>query len=154
MDKVKRGVKMKIGPWVCDECQNEILKSDDGYVLYEKDKNSLAHNFRIIHKIKCDKSPDSLSMALSNFLGTQGLVYLTSFLSIGPISKQFGDNSSAGVKDFDEFVDFFRRVQIPFYEQARMKFSPHLFNENNLEPSGILDYMPKNLERISKLGQE
>nr|WP_314900715.1 hypothetical protein [uncultured Deefgea sp.] len=46
-----------------------------------------------------------------------------SFISLGKIKARGRYRNYCHVLDFDEFVDLYRRVQIPYYEEARKKFN-------------------------------
>jgi hypothetical protein len=73
-----------------------------------------------------------------------------SFLSIGPIKGNLGQvQSRPGIKDFDEFVDFCRRVQVPYYEEARTKFNHPGLLEDFCDANEIYPYQVKILERIA-----
>ena len=61
-------------------------------------------------------------MALERFLGQDGLTRLLAFLSAEPLINSMGAKSRQRVKDMDEFVDFIRRMQTPYYEEARIHF--------------------------------
>ena len=98
--------------WFCDVCY-ETVDVDKGYVIWQWDDEGLAFDFKIIHKLSCDSRDYSSSNALSEFLGENGKTYLLSFLSLGKIKNILGQKEEPRVKDFDEFVDFFRRVQTP-----------------------------------------
>lgn len=105
----------------CDVC-DEVVTVDNGYVIWQLDDERLAFDFKIIHKVLCDDKDYPCSNALSQFLGENGKSYLLSFISVGKLKIILGQKSEPKIKDFDEFVDFFRRVQTPYYEEARKKF--------------------------------
>lgn len=109
--------------WICDSCGKLIESPEDGYVIWEQDSEFHNRGYRIIHKKReCNNERFPLSSSLSSFLGLDGLNILLSHLSLGTIKKNICEESFNQIVDFDEFVDFFRRVQIPFYEEARTKF--------------------------------
>lgn len=133
--------------WYCDKCGNIIEKSSDGYVIWRSDKNLKYYDFKIIHQTKCDISAYSASAALQDFLGVNGLVYLTSFLSLGPLKK----TSYSNVANNDEFVDFIRRVQIPYYEEARRKFTDPQVLEWHSDSNEVAPYFTEGLKRIIEM---
>ncbi len=108
--------------WFCDTCGGVIEKPEDGYVIWRQDKDNLDFDFKIIHQSRCDNSRYSSSAALGDFLGTEGLNILLSLLSYGQIKSNNGSLGGNSIKDMDEFVDFFRRLQTPYYEEARRHF--------------------------------
>lgn len=103
--------------WYCDVCGEKIEKAEDGYVVWGHDPEDslLDKGFKIIHWGKCDDNRLPSSAALPDFLGADGLINLTRFLSIGTILCSHGQGrTSAMVADINEFADFMRRVQIPY----------------------------------------
>ncbi len=128
---------MPLSQWYCDVCDQIIKKPEDGYVVWKCDKDLLNSDFRIVHQSRCDYRRDIYisSMPLKSFLGHDGRSYLLSFLSLGPVKFNISRESCASAKDLDQFVDFFRRVQVPYYEEARRKFASsnllHDFSDAN-----------------------
>lgn len=137
--------------WYCDTCGHVIESPSDGYVIWKTDDNQKSSNFKIIHQGKCDQKSYISSAALPDFLGQNGLAYLTGFLSIGPVKEKIGQGSHCDIKDMDEFVDFFRRLQIPHYEEARRRFSDHEVLERLSDWNEIAPYFPEELEKIIKM---
>jgi hypothetical protein len=136
--------------WYCDVCGDIIQKPGDGYVLWKRDEKFSDYDFKIVHKKTCEDITKHPSMSLEIFLGEDGVQYLLTFLSIGKIKKNIGQSSKWSVKDMDEFVDFFRRVQTPYYEEARTKFGVaqllnDLFTENETGP-----YLEGQLKNIAE----
>jgi hypothetical protein len=136
--------------WYCDVCGERIDNINEGYVIWQSLHGMKAKNFTIIHQSKCDRQDFTSSAALETFVGLNGVTYLLSFLSIGPINELLGQGPKCKISDFDEFVDFFRRVQTPYYEEARRLFG----NERLLDWLGdsneVSPYIPDNLEVIIK----
>lgn len=137
-----------LSKWKCDVCGGFIESADDGYVLWKSDANHRSYGFKIIHQGKCDNHSYPLSAALSDFLGPRGLTTLLAMLSLGPVAKNLSRPTHCDVADLDEFVDFVRRVQIPYYEEARPCF-------NNLDllraysgANEICPYLPEELAGI------
>jgi hypothetical protein len=105
--------------WYCDVCHEPIDDPQHGYVIWKSEgPEYLDHSFKVIHQQRCDRKDHHQSKALAEFLGRDGLTYLLSHLSTGPLMGV----KSGGVKDLDEYVDLIRRVQTPYYEEARRKF--------------------------------
>lgn len=137
----------RLGPWICDHCGDTIENPADGYVLWDR-RQAGPEGYRIIHQGRCDDSSYRSSMPLESFLGADGLTYLLSFLSVGPIRRALGDQSSSAVRDIDSFVDFVRRVQIPGYEQAR----PHYADPDvQARYSDATEHFPYRQEAIDEL---
>ena len=62
--------------------------------------------------------------------------------------EYINQESHCGVNDFDEFVDFIRRVQTPFYEQARRHFSNEDVLDEYCDSNEHLPYLPEELKDI------
>lgn len=136
--------------WICDVCGEVIKTPEEGYVIWQHDKNHQEYDFKVIHKTRCDDDKYPSSLAVEDFLGQDGLAYLLSFLSIGPIKKNIGQKGGGTVKSLDEFVDFFRRMQVPYYEEARTKFNDPDVLENLADSNEVYPYLPGNLQNIIK----
>ena len=134
--------------WYCDVCGNIIEDISEGYVIWKKTKELKSHGFKIVHKTKCDLKDHVASNELKKFLGDKGLAYLLSKLSLGPIMGHINQESRCGVNDFDEFVDFIRRLQTPYYEQARRHFSNRDVLDEYCDSNEYLPYLPEELKDI------
>lgn len=140
--------------WYCDVCDQPIEGVENGYVIWKTAEDLKAHSFKIIHKTMCDLNDDHhASAALEDFLGEEGFAYLLAKLSIGPIKQRIGEGSCCGVGDLDEFVDFMRRVQTRFYEEARRLFANHDLLADHSDDDEVSPYVPDHLQTIiSKYG--
>jgi hypothetical protein len=113
-------------------------------------------DFRIIHKSVCDDRRFSSSLPLTDFLGSLGVAKLTAFLSPGIFINQRSseERSEADdgnrIADLDQFMDFFRRVQLPYYEEARLILrAPTEEVEEHLSGSSeVAPYTPDNLKSL------
>lgn len=138
-----------IGPlqqWICDVCGTVIETPKDGYVIWRSDGDGKDCDFKIIHKSRCDDRSYPSSGELSDFLGAEGLTCLLSFLTIGPVMIDNGGKDRVRVKDMAGFVDFLRRLQVPYYEEARQEFDnkgSSLGDANEYYP--YLPYVLKNM---------
>jgi hypothetical protein len=145
--------------WYCDLCGKRIEDAKNGVVVWNRDKDndSNCYDFKIIHHNKCGQQPPNTSwLYLTDFIGHDGLGNLLSHLSCGPvlISKKPDNKNYCDISDFDGYVEFFRRVQVPYYEEAR-----RLFNADNIpeelqdliaEWNEIEPYKQANLKMSSK----
>lgn len=141
---------MKLKPleeWICDFCQDMVDESN-GYVIWNDDSDLLAHDFRIIHKVKCDDKSFFNSSPIDSFLGEDGKSRLLSFLSLGIVKIKLGSSGVVRIKDMDEFVDFFRRLQTPYYEEARIKLEDHEILTDFNDTNEIYPYQIDVLRRI------
>ncbi len=137
--------------WYCDVCGEVIEDVKKGYVIWKSTEEMKDYGFKIIHQNKCDPRDNyPLSGALEDFLGEDGISELLSFLSIGPVKKYLGQGSHCSVDDIDGFVDFFRRVQTPFYEEARRYFNKQELLEDYSDANEVYPYHLEQLEKIVK----
>lgn len=146
---------MPLSAWTCDTCGTEIDDPHTGLLTWQEDAHHKAYDFRLVHKNigakTCD--PGAASGYVSNvdlvhYLGPVGQAALLSMLSIGPLAGP--SELDPRVKDFDSFVDVYRRLQTPWYEEARSRFTEE--NVQNLlsDANEYYPYMPEVLERIAK----
>jgi hypothetical protein len=135
--------------WRCDVCGELIDGSSNGYVIWKQSSAMKSCGFKIVHKIKCDLKDHSSSSALDDFLGVDGMAKLLSHLSLGPIKQNLGQARYTDVQDMDEFVDLIRRVQTPFYENARTKFSSPALLSDFSDANEVLPYTEEHLKRIA-----
>lgn len=138
--------------WYCDVCGGVIDDVKKGYVIWRTtNAGHQAHDFKIIHQNKCDLKSYHSSAALEDFLGQRGLAYLLAKLSHGPvITNLSGQGSPQRVADFDEYTDFVRRLQTPYYEEARRSFGNPEFLQDFNDSNEVYPYLPENLEKIVK----
>ncbi len=133
--------------WYCDVCGECIERPEDGYVIWQNDEERKSFDFTVIHKTRCDRKQYPCSAELDRFLGTDGLTYLLTFLSCGPL---IGGESKPRVRDLNEFVDFMRRVQTPCYEDARRRFDEESVQADWAGASEIAPYTQDALRRIAE----
>jgi len=134
--------------WYCDVCGESINDVKDGYVIWKSDAQLKSHDFKIIHRQKCDIKQYPSSAALEDFIGVDGLAKLLSMLSLGPIKENLGAGKHRDIADTDEFVDFVRRVQTPNYEEARRKFGDPDLLDDFSDSNEIAPYLQERLQRI------
>lgn len=109
--------------WYCDECGEIIESPEDGWLEWYQDVENRVFEkadkgFRIVHRVKCiyDSNrmfEDGKSVSdtdLTRFTGSDGLSYLISFVEY----NRFENNK--------EFAEIFKRIHIPYYEEARKYF--------------------------------
>lgn len=134
--------------WYCDVCGNAIdLNLNKGCVISKVDNNNKHHDFKIVHKINCRSELDDHSNVLDieDYLSDNGIALLLSDLSDGPHRNR---KNACCIKDLDEFVDLFRRLQTPYYEEARKQFKNQQFLADFADENEVRPYLPKTLEDI------
>ena len=139
--------------WICDSCGKEITDPGRALITWSEDSNGQADRFLLVHKnmdgYECDpgsKAGFSSSTDLGTGLGPDGAAYLLSMLSIGPLKGE----AHCQVSNMDGFVDLFRRLQTPWYEEARSKFDDEDTRHWLDDANEVYPYLPEVLERTAK----
>jgi hypothetical protein len=141
--------------FICDICGKIIETPDDGYIVWDKDANNKEYGFKIIHR-DCDDGSCKLSSELEDFIGKDGLNNLLGHLSQGTLKiKTSGDDYKeiVSVESTDAFVDLFRRLQIPDYEEARQYFDDYNVQDKYHECHETAPYSEESLKDIIKSPQ-
>jgi hypothetical protein len=143
--------------WYCDVCDGVISDPAKGMVIAKSastEDGFVEHDFLIVHKGYqgnggCDPGSQAgygLSMEIRDYLGLDGQAWLLALLSPGPL---IGGPSRPRVRDFDEFVDLFRRLQTPYYEDARRRFGQQHVQDWFSDANQVLPYTQDVLQRIA-----
>lgn len=140
--------------WVCDKCSDDVTV-EQGLVAARRDSHGLLQDWRIVHNGDCAPAENAgytFSVELERMVGQDGLSHLLSLLSPGPL--QVPDPSSPTpseeIGNFDAYVDIFRRLHTPFYEQARRRFDSPEVQEQFHAATREYPYRLENLESIAK----
>ena len=149
---------MPLESWDCDSCGQLVTAAPNhGVVIWGVTDDGRSFDYRIVHKTM-DEDPGSTrcdhgsaggypsSLDLRQFLGADGLTMLLSWLNAGPIR---GDDSPPKPVSMGEYVHLVRRVQIPYYEEARQRFHDEETHRWLGDANEYLPYMPDTLKRIS-----
>jgi hypothetical protein len=108
--------------WICDKCGEVIENPEDGWLEFCSDRdNSKYGDFKIVHHAPKSPykesrrgcyhyadNPDEESSSLIGFLGPDGMATLITWVY------------EPGVKDPSEWAKLFRRLHLPYYEEARL----------------------------------
>ncbi|MBP1615300.1 MAG: hypothetical protein H6Q13_2748 [Bacteroidetes bacterium] len=125
----------------CDTCGQLIENPEDGYVewisLFQDNGTVLSKDFRIVHHqpkspythipsgcYNHDSKIGRSDLDLKTFLQYKHQ-YIFSFLNRGFLQDPNGELPSE-IEDYAAFVNFCRRVTIPYYEEARFYFDEAL----------------------------
>lgn len=151
--------------FICDECGDIINTPKEGYVEWESERlpdgREYCHGFRIVHAYFASPKKDRhgegcyrygnsehrLDIDLDFFLRNVHQE-MFSMLDLG-IYHDPENHRGSSIQDYREFVDFYKRLTIPYYEEARMYITQALQDgfiggdENELYL-----YTPELLERI------
>lgn len=110
--------------FVCDTCHTVVDGTQGGYVEWIEN-NNIAGQFRIAHNshhcLVHGNNYGRKDTNLSDFLGPYKMPYILSFLDVGPVLDP-NFRSGNGISDVRNYVEFVRRITIPFYEEARLYF--------------------------------
>jgi len=134
--------------WICDVCDKVIEKPEDGFITASINKQEEYYGFKICHKEKCADNNRLPFSELQKLLGENGINNFLSLISAGLFKNELGEKSRILVENFDEFVDLFRRLQIPYYEEARTKFNNQKVIEYFSDSNEVGFYFSKELKRI------
>lgn len=142
---------MKTDVWYCDTCAEAIDNPGMGMVVWDGKSKTGKQSFAIIHKgPKCDDDRDVMWMELRHMIGEEGPQHLLSFLSYGPLPRR---ESRPRVGDVDGFVDLFRRLHTPGYEEARRYFDHPDVVDRFSGANEFAAYTPESLEWIIETGR-
>lgn len=137
--------------WTCDTCGDLIHEVDSGLAIWNSDASLRKDGFKIVHKgDNCDPDRSMQSLGLNDLVGQEGQAYLLSWLSYGPI-KNHGNFDR--ILDLDAYVDLFRRLQTPWYEEARPYFQSETIQEHWGDSNEVAPYDSDSLRRIAEAGR-
>lgn len=90
-------------------------------------------------------------MEFDDILGPTGLAWLLALLSPGP----FRGGALNRIVDLDTFVDLVRRLQTPYYEEARTRFPERAVIDDLAGANEVWPHTPAVLKRIAdgEIGQ-
>lgn len=149
---------MKLEPlkqWVCDVCGRIIETPKEGYVIWNKNDDGMIDKIRIVHKntlnngkqVGCDKNLKKypLSLPLVSFLGDEGKVRFLSLVDPGP---NFIKDYKKSIADIRLFLEVFRRLQLPYYEEARLYWDKARDDGFFANENEVSLYLPETLKYI------
>lgn len=153
--------------WYCDTCREIIKQPDQGYLQWKdkevgsgKDSRYVKFGFRIVHQYlyspyKETRGSDGCYYSnaerggdfdLPEFLGLSGLIHAANWIDLG--SAWYSEYPGAEVEDLREWAVIFRRLHLPYYEEARFYLerakSGFEFGDNN----EVSFYLPETLKAI------
>ena len=123
---MKKGPMQPLTHWFCDTCGKAIslTPSDTGWIEWLELDTGKPREFRICHNGMCarhGRKPECCDRDLSHFVGPTGKAYLLSMLYAGPTINWNGPQLER-LPEMISFTDLFRRLHIPYYEEARIYF--------------------------------
>ncbi len=136
--------------WKCDACLESITDVKDGHVVWRVEREPYrSYDFKIIHRGRCDPGQAFVnSYALEVFLGPEGLTMLLSWVANAGIMRP-ERQSIREVDNLEEWADLVRRVQVPWYEEARDRLRDSDIQEWLSDGNEYYPYLPEVLEKIA-----
>lgn len=148
---------MKLKPleqWICDTCGQVIEKPEDGYVQFGNQENGFYKDFIIVHHFSASPRREyndkgcyqyNSDSDLIHYLGENGIAALLSQIDHG---RHFGNSDETCIKNLSEtnWIDFFRRLQTPYYEEARIYWAEAESDGFFGGANEIWPYMPEHLK--------
>lgn len=139
--------------YICDTCYELIKSPEDACIewqVQDQEGKLEASKFTIVHNLYC--SPRQVSCLATNH-GRANICSIPLLWFLGLKEKlpliDILRNSKQTIKDVNGFVEFRRRLEIPFYEEARLymgKLKPYLTTQSTGEQ--IEFFEPGNLKLL------
>lgn len=116
--------------WICDRCAGLIERPEDGCVHWRRDEARRFYEFTIIHRVRssplggdfgCHPQRIEQDADVLVMLGHRGLVRLLAMMDVGRYHDPDGRDVGQ-VKDIRGWTEVFRRLHLPYYEEARLYF--------------------------------
>lgn len=124
--------------WFCDTCNERIMTLKDGVVEWTRDDQNRTLGFRICHSAtaspilarsgkkmepNCYKYKDEPrgERSLEDITGTRGMARMLAFIDVGQLYDPEAKRQLT-VADVRNWTETFRRLFVPYYEEARMHF--------------------------------
>jgi len=142
--------------FICDTCGEVIQRPEDGWVEWisdRKDESSarLSTGFQIVHHITASPLAESNAEGcytsrehrshdhLDHFLEEKyKMAHILKFLDNGPYHEP--EYRGPHIGDMREYVEFIRRITIPYYEEARLYWQQALDDNYFDDPNEIAIY--------------
>lgn len=142
--------------WYCDKCGSLIKNPEDGYVQFKKrcENGVVYEDFVIVHHYSESplkgKTKDGCYIydsdcSLTSFLGDEGKVRSLILLDQGEYLKA---NCFSGTSNFRKWNDFFKRLQVPYYEEARRNITRAINDGYLNEEKEIQTLLPEELKNM------
>lgn len=138
--------------WYCDCCGEIIESPRDGYVQFRRsgDNGLIYDDFVIVHHRTASPRRNGCYLYdsdcdLESFLGDRGKVNLLSLLDPGEYHMP---NFMLMTSNIRKWNDFFMRLQLPYYEEARRYWDRAMSDGYFGDSNEIYIYLPQNLRRM------
>lgn len=155
--------------WYCDTCGQIIKQPEQGYLEWRDKKvvaggtsRYLKYGFRIVHQSlysPCRETRGREGCYYSNaerggdedlpsFLGTVGLIEAANMIDLG--SAWDATYRGPEVEDLREWAVIFRRLHLPYYEEARFHLEEAKSSTYFGDFNELAFYLPETLKEIIK----
>jgi len=156
--------------YICDYCGELISSTEEGYVEWLSERNeetgrSEYHGFKIVHHKLFSPNKDAggsnlythtpgrSDWPLRDFTGEAKMAHILSLIDVGPYHDP--DFGGPRVRDVREYIEFVRRLTIPYYEEARQYWGKALDDGYFASANEVWIYLPENLkELIERYGED
>lgn len=153
------GISDATQQWTCDVCRRIIENPRKGYVVWKYGDNYEEEGYfkyKILHPsglkdeygeaYGCDYDRTYVySSSLVDFVGDRGLVKLLGMIDVGPLHRSEYKEQIENIRDF---LELFRRVQLPYYEEARFYWKD-AYDDGYFDGANeIVPYFPSTLKDI------
>jgi len=107
--------------FICDVCGGVIEDLEKGILNADSNETMQYHNFSIVHQGKCDSRAKHVSFHLNSVVGPNSIGTLINLIHSGPVADPKG-TGEIEIADHVEFAEIMRRLQVPYYDEARQYF--------------------------------
>lgn len=147
-----RTPELPLTVWTCDTCGEPITSVADGYVEWLQDSEG-ARAFRLVHHASASprRASDPEGCYEHGRAHGRNDLPLRDFLNAPGIARLLGILEE-GVADLPLFLDLFRRVQVPRYEEARPLLADAR-QTGDLDEYGDYAYFPDVLRAFVQRGR-
>jgi len=145
--------------WICDVCGEVIKSPKDCYVVWGHNRDGNIDKMLILHKnykdssgekggCFCDERNYTSSLPVGELIGSDGIVRLLSYIDPGKYHcHEYKDN----IADMRLFIEIFRRLHIPYYEEARLYWDRAAADGYFDGANEVWMYSPENLKRLIEI---
>jgi hypothetical protein len=140
----------------CDTCGELIEDVKNGWFEWLREtvgEKTFDHSFRICHHTKeCRLHSGGwvADSSLVEFTKEKGIIRLLKFLDMGETIISTDNYDGPSIRDFREYTEIFRRLAIPYYEEARQYWNEAEHDGEHHGVNEIALYLPDRLERLVK----
>jgi hypothetical protein len=142
--------------FVCDQCGQIIESPEKGWVEWRQNERK-AYGFRIVHHATSSPLREEgkncydytghhgrMDLPLDSFINH--IPQLLVFLDVGPYHEP--EYRGIKVKDMREFLEFVRRLTVPYYEEARLYWEKAICDDFFYDFNPVYIYTSSSLKEV------